>query len=76
MDSLVLSEPVLRALINQAANRCGEGTFDDLAETISASTQSIYKWYAGTSMPDGAHLFKMLVLAGWVSDTVKDRFLH
>lgn len=67
MDNvLTLSQPTLRRLIWEARQAVGNHSYLGLALAIGASEKSLYKWDSGTSKPDGDHLYRLLVVAGWV----------
>jgi transcriptional regulator with XRE-family HTH domain len=41
-----------------------DGRIEAIAQKIGASSKSLYKWMAGTSMPSGEHLRALQHLAG------------
>jgi hypothetical protein len=55
---------LIRVYLNKALSRCNNN-YCLLADTIDASSKSIYKWMSGTSVPDGAHLIRIMDLAGY-----------
>jgi succinate dehydrogenase flavin-adding protein (antitoxin of CptAB toxin-antitoxin module) len=54
---------LIRIYLNKALDNCN-GSYGLLADAIEASDKSIYKWMNGTSVPDGAHLIRIMKTAG------------
>jgi hypothetical protein len=55
-------------LLRRLIAATGYHDYASLGAAIGASEKSIYKWMNGTSQPAAHHLYRLLVLAGWVQE--------
>jgi transcriptional regulator with XRE-family HTH domain len=58
----MLDKRYLRKLIADT----GYQDYEKLGSFIGASEKSIYKWMNGTAQPSAAHLYQLLILAGYL----------